>query len=253
MTGARSQVIFYTIAALIALAGLADATYLTVTHLTGEVCYRRWNSDGSLRRSGLLRCFQLSPARRFWLHARPNFSDAFRGGDVWRDRVAALRAGIHTACVLPFLPVIGCAHVFSRRHHCCHSFHHAAAGRRRVHHAVAEERRNMQSGLRKSAKGLRNAFLEGGSMPVIEIVPQPACISGPKLPMVSLRLRTSRREIDQSWNFGSPEARQLVRSYSLSDGLETRCSPAPGLTFGIIPILPRPASPVRVLPRCNPA
>ena len=36
MTGARSHVIFYTIAALIALAGLADATYLTVTHLTGE-------------------------------------------------------------------------------------------------------------------------------------------------------------------------------------------------------------------------
>jgi uncharacterized membrane protein len=36
MTGARSQVIFYTVAALIALAGLADATYLTVTHLTGE-------------------------------------------------------------------------------------------------------------------------------------------------------------------------------------------------------------------------
>jgi uncharacterized membrane protein len=36
MTGARSQTIFYTVAALIALAGLADATYLTVTHLTGE-------------------------------------------------------------------------------------------------------------------------------------------------------------------------------------------------------------------------
>ena len=36
MTGARFQTIFYTIAALISLAGLADATYLTVTHLTGE-------------------------------------------------------------------------------------------------------------------------------------------------------------------------------------------------------------------------
>src|SRR5438105_13833579 len=36
MTGARSQTIFYTVAALIALIGLADATYLTVTHLTGE-------------------------------------------------------------------------------------------------------------------------------------------------------------------------------------------------------------------------
>ena len=36
MTRARFQTIFYTIAALISLAGLADATYLTVTHLTGE-------------------------------------------------------------------------------------------------------------------------------------------------------------------------------------------------------------------------
>jgi uncharacterized membrane protein len=36
MTRARLQTIFYTIAALIALIGLADATYLTVTHLTGE-------------------------------------------------------------------------------------------------------------------------------------------------------------------------------------------------------------------------
>ena len=36
MTRARLQTIFYTIAALVALIGLADATYLTVTHLTGE-------------------------------------------------------------------------------------------------------------------------------------------------------------------------------------------------------------------------
>ena len=36
MTRARLQTIFYTIAALVALIGLADAAYLTVTHLTGE-------------------------------------------------------------------------------------------------------------------------------------------------------------------------------------------------------------------------
>ena len=36
MTRARLQTIFYTIAAIIALIGLADATYLTVTHLTGQ-------------------------------------------------------------------------------------------------------------------------------------------------------------------------------------------------------------------------
>jgi uncharacterized membrane protein len=36
MTRVRFQTICYTIAAIIALIGLADATYLTVTHLTGE-------------------------------------------------------------------------------------------------------------------------------------------------------------------------------------------------------------------------
>jgi uncharacterized membrane protein len=36
MTAARFQIILFTIAAVIALAGLADATYLTVTHLTGD-------------------------------------------------------------------------------------------------------------------------------------------------------------------------------------------------------------------------
>ena len=36
MSGPRTRVIFYTIAAVISLAGLADATYLTVMYLTGE-------------------------------------------------------------------------------------------------------------------------------------------------------------------------------------------------------------------------
>ena len=36
MTAARFQIILFTTAAVISLAGLADATYLTVTHLTGD-------------------------------------------------------------------------------------------------------------------------------------------------------------------------------------------------------------------------
>jgi len=36
MTASRIRIIFYTVAAVIALAGLADATYLTVQFLTGE-------------------------------------------------------------------------------------------------------------------------------------------------------------------------------------------------------------------------
>ena len=36
MAGSRIRIIFFTIAALISLAGLAEATYLTVQFLTGE-------------------------------------------------------------------------------------------------------------------------------------------------------------------------------------------------------------------------
>jgi uncharacterized membrane protein len=36
MAGSRIRIIFFTIAALISLAGLAEATYLTVQYLTGE-------------------------------------------------------------------------------------------------------------------------------------------------------------------------------------------------------------------------
>jgi uncharacterized membrane protein len=36
MSGSRTRVIFYTVAAVISLAGLADATYLTVMYLSGE-------------------------------------------------------------------------------------------------------------------------------------------------------------------------------------------------------------------------
>jgi uncharacterized membrane protein len=36
MSGSRTRVIFYTVAAVISLAGLADATYLTVMYVTGE-------------------------------------------------------------------------------------------------------------------------------------------------------------------------------------------------------------------------
>jgi uncharacterized membrane protein len=36
MTGSRSRIVPYAVAALISLAGLADATYLTMQYLTGE-------------------------------------------------------------------------------------------------------------------------------------------------------------------------------------------------------------------------
>jgi uncharacterized membrane protein len=50
MTAARFQIILSTIAAVISLAGLADATYLTVTHLTGDdlVCGSSWGCSAVL-------------------------------------------------------------------------------------------------------------------------------------------------------------------------------------------------------------
>jgi uncharacterized membrane protein len=50
MTAARFQIILSTIAAAISLAGLADATYLTVTHLTGDdlVCGSSWGCSAVL-------------------------------------------------------------------------------------------------------------------------------------------------------------------------------------------------------------
>ena len=50
MTAARFRIILSTIAAVISLAGLADATYLTVTHLTGDdlVCGSSWGCSAVL-------------------------------------------------------------------------------------------------------------------------------------------------------------------------------------------------------------
>ena len=50
MTAARFQIILSIIAAVISLAGLADATYLTVTHLTGDdlVCGSSWGCSAVL-------------------------------------------------------------------------------------------------------------------------------------------------------------------------------------------------------------
>ena len=45
MTTSRARAILYTVAALISLAGLADATYLTVQFLTGETAVCGGSSD----------------------------------------------------------------------------------------------------------------------------------------------------------------------------------------------------------------
>ena len=48
--GTRAQIILYSIVALISLVGLADAAYLTVTHLTGDdaICGSSWGCSAVL-------------------------------------------------------------------------------------------------------------------------------------------------------------------------------------------------------------
>ena len=45
MTGSRIRIILYTVAAIISLAGLAEATYLTVLYLTGETAVCGGSAD----------------------------------------------------------------------------------------------------------------------------------------------------------------------------------------------------------------
>jgi uncharacterized membrane protein len=47
MAGSRSRIILYTVAALVCLIGLADATYLTVQYLTGETAVCGGSADCS--------------------------------------------------------------------------------------------------------------------------------------------------------------------------------------------------------------
>jgi len=122
MTGARSQTIFYTVAALIALIGLADATYLTVRTspaktssagsgialavLAASMLVAGIPTAASAR--WLTSLFQLSLAGRFWLHARPDFPDALSvavmlGVTLWLLYVQAfiLHAFCPSACIGP--------------------------------------------------------------------------------------------------------------------------------------------------------
>jgi uncharacterized membrane protein len=118
----RSQIVIYSIVALISLAGLADATYLAVQALTGETmvcggspdCFKVLGSPYariggvplalvgavayfSVFSFAILAAFGYARVRRF---------PAFYGVvDVRSYSLAALHSGIHSSRVLPLLSV----------------------------------------------------------------------------------------------------------------------------------------------------
>jgi hypothetical protein len=93
MTVSRFRSILYTVAAIVSLTGLADATYLAVQALTGATRLRRiarlfpcagqllcegwWNSASCVRHAGLLQRIQLRHVRGFRLCARANVCFSF--------------------------------------------------------------------------------------------------------------------------------------------------------------------------------
>ncbi len=132
MTISRFRAILYTAVAIVAVVGLADATYLTVQALTGETlscggspdCFRVLGS--SYARLGGIPVAMLGAARLFhgvhFRHIRsvrlctcaqiPCFD---RRCDVSGNTLAALRSGVSAARLLPILFVLSGNHVSHRR------------------------------------------------------------------------------------------------------------------------------------------
>jgi uncharacterized membrane protein len=122
MSGSRTRVIFYTVAAVISLAGLADATYLTVMYVTGETavcggsasCFQVLGS--AYARIGRIPVAAFGALAYFGAFSFATFA-AF--GYVRNDVVAALRAGIPASRVLSLLSLFGGSNIFARRDRCC--------------------------------------------------------------------------------------------------------------------------------------
>ena len=118
MTVSRFRTVLYVAVAMVSVAGLADATYLTVQALTGETlscggspdCFRVLGSSYAkvggipVALIGALAYFSVFTFATFaaFGYARVRKFLAANGGcNVPGDAVAAVRAGVSAACVLP--------------------------------------------------------------------------------------------------------------------------------------------------------
>ena len=134
MTVSRVRVALYTIAAIVSLAGLADATYLTVQALTGETltcggspdCFRVLGSAyarvaGSVRLPGILLRLQPGDVRGLCIQACGSPSYTARCRDVSSHSLAALCAGLRVARLLSLLFILCRDHFLTRWSCDCYS------------------------------------------------------------------------------------------------------------------------------------
>ena len=128
MTVSRFRTVLYVAVAMVSVAGLADATYLTVQALTGETlscggspdCFRVLGSSYAkvggipVALLGALAYFSVFTFATFaaFGYARVAEIPCSNGGcNVPGDAMAAVRAGVSAACVLPVLPVLSSNHL----------------------------------------------------------------------------------------------------------------------------------------------
>jgi hypothetical protein len=118
MRVSRFRTILYTIVAIVAVAGLADATYLTVQALTGETltcggspdCFR-WNSGGYPWSARLFHCVHFRHIRSVRLPTGAKIPCFDRWCHVSGDTLAAVRSSFSAARVLPILFVLSGNHI----------------------------------------------------------------------------------------------------------------------------------------------
>jgi hypothetical protein len=133
MTVSRFRSILYTLAAIVSLAGLTDATYLAVQALTGETlvcggspdCFRVLGSSYAkvggipLALFGTLAYFSVFSFATFAVfgsaRARTFVSHSDQRCDVSRYALAAVCAGLPAPRVLSLLSLLGGGHIPARR------------------------------------------------------------------------------------------------------------------------------------------
>ena len=132
MTVSRFRTILYTIVAIVAVAGLADATYLTVQALTGETlscggspdCFRVLGSSyakvggvpvAMLGAFAYFTCVHFRHIRSVRLLVGANVCHFDRWRNVSGDTLVSVCAGVSAARVLPLLFVLSGTHISYRR------------------------------------------------------------------------------------------------------------------------------------------
>ena len=136
MTNSRTSIILYSVAALLSLAGLAEATYLTVQNLAGETivcagstgCFEvlgsRFAKVGGIPVAAFgavayFAAFQFRALHRFRLRPHADAIFPHGVGNVSHDTLATFCASLHPARLLPILFVFRRDYFFPNRNCRC--------------------------------------------------------------------------------------------------------------------------------------